>query len=110
MDNTILLRNIDIFCKSKGILKADLLRDLNLNSGIISNWKARGNLPSVDVVIAIAKYFGVSVNFLLTNEDTEIDDDIILVIAKLSQLSKEEREPIVEIINNQVDFWLKKKK
>lgn len=49
----------------RGITKNKLLSDLNLSKNSFNNWSARGTIPSAEIVIKIAKYFKVSVDYLL---------------------------------------------
>lgn len=45
-----------------------LSTDLNLGKNAYNNWKIRKNIPSGDILIKIADYFGVSVDYLLDRE------------------------------------------
>lgn len=106
MDNKTLLKNIDLFCEAKGITKADMLRELNLPSSTISNWKNRNNLPSVETVYLLSNYFHVPMEYLLLDEKKELDDDLCKAIAELSALTPDQRKPIMAIISDQVKYWL----
>ena len=72
----------------------ELSKVTGVGTSTISAWKKGLQKPSVDAIIKIAKYFGVSADYLLTGEDTEtpnnnelsdmLSDDVkeILRIAK----------------------------
>lgn len=108
MRNDFFIKNIETFCTTKKITVTDMLRDLNLPKNSISNWKIRGTIPSADVLYQIAKYFNVPMEYLLNGTDAEIDEDISIALISLQELSKEEREPIISMIINQVEFYKKK--
>ena len=48
---------------------SQLVKDLSLSHGAISQWKKGLQKPSSDAIIKIAKYFGVSTDYLLTGEE-----------------------------------------
>ena len=56
---------------SKGLKKSDLSRAINIPDQTIRNWFGRESYPSADVCYKVAKYLGVSVEYLLTGEDSE---------------------------------------
>lgn len=51
--------------EEKNITKNKLLTDLGLSKNSFVNWLERGNIPNGDVIVMIAKYFDVSVDYLL---------------------------------------------
>lgn len=51
-------------CKEHGITITALARNLDIAKGSPSNWQ-RGASPNSDVVVKIARYFGVSCDYLL---------------------------------------------
>ena len=66
--------------EERGISKNKLLGDIGVGKNSMVNWISRGNIPSAEVVNAIAEYFDVSVDYLLGNtqsphEDMEITDE-----------------------------------
>lgn len=60
--------------EQSGISSNKMLTDLGLSNSAISEWKKGKSKPSVDALIKIADYFGVSVDYLLGrgNTNTEI--------------------------------------
>lgn len=54
---------------NNGIKAAQLAKELNFPSGIISQWKIGRNNPSADALAKIADYFNVSVDYLLGRTD-----------------------------------------
>ena len=101
------VENIEKFCNAKGITKAQMLRDLGLPSSTTANWKHRQNMPSAETIFRIAKYFGVPMEYIMYGEGNPMDDDIVAAAAKLKTLTKEQRQPIIDLIFAQVDYWHK---
>lgn len=63
------LERIAALISSRGITRNKLLHDLGLDKNSFFNWEKRGTIPSGDVVAKIADYFGVSVDYLLGQEE-----------------------------------------
>lgn len=55
--------------KEKKINAAQLSREIGLTNGLITQWKKRLQKPSQTNIIKIAKYFNVSTDYLLNEED-----------------------------------------
>lgn len=55
-------------CAEKGVKPTRVVTDLHLSSGNMTNWK-RGRKPKTDIAIKIADYLGVSVDYLLENDN-----------------------------------------
>lgn len=53
----------------RGITKNKLLTDLKLGRNSFVNWESRGTVPSGDIIIKIADYFQVSIDYLLGKTD-----------------------------------------
>lgn len=49
----------------KGIGQIQLANDLGVSNGIISMWETGQREPTMSSLIIIAKYFGVSIDFLV---------------------------------------------
>lgn len=55
--------------KSKGISQGKLEKELGFSNGSISKWKS--SVPTAERLQKIADYFGTSVQYLMTGEETE---------------------------------------
>ena len=55
-------------CKKKGTTPTAVARELSISSGSVTFWKKEGKLPQTATLRKIADYFGVSVEYLLGNE------------------------------------------
>lgn len=71
-----LYENIMTLCKERDIKGAKMCRDTGISKGLLTDLKA-GRRTGVSAVTAnkIANYFGVSVDYLLTGENTAPADE-----------------------------------
>lgn len=53
----------------KNIKRTALASDIGILNQSISDWKRRNTIPSADIVLKIANYLGVSMEYLITGED-----------------------------------------
>lgn len=58
-------------CREKGVTPTGAARENGLAQSVISMWKTRGSTPQAETVQKLANYFGVSVDYLLGNEQKE---------------------------------------
>ncbi len=66
-------------CKKNGMSANGAAKEIGLPSSSVTNWK-QGRMPQVDSLLKVAKYFSVSVDWLLGNTDekknpTTVSDD-----------------------------------
>ena len=54
-----------------GVTVAEVAKATGINQSTLSNWKKRQNLLSAKNAQAIAEYFGVSVDYLMTGKESE---------------------------------------
>ena len=67
MDSVIQLR-IKALCKLKNILVSDLCKDLHISMSSYRSWKTSS--PSIRVMIDVANYFDVSLDYIAGRIDT----------------------------------------
>lgn len=78
----------DVFeklCNKKGVTPYRVCKETGLTTSTISNWKAGRYTPKQDKMQKIAEYFGVSVDYLMTGEETEEGYYLNSETAKLAQ-------------------------
>lgn len=61
---------VQSLCKARGISISKLERDLGVGNASIANWKD-GTVPRADRLKMVADYFGVSMEYLMTDERKE---------------------------------------
>lgn len=125
-----LVNNIQNLCETHGTTLIGLERVLGFGRGTIRKWD--NSSPSVDKVSAIAKYFNVSIDDLLTTEDKlDIAYNVIENVQRIAEdaldfpnkkfegsifsiLSNYDNETFTEEeqkeISNYIDFVLSKRK
>lgn len=57
--------------KEKGLKAADVTRATGIKSPVFSEWKKGKSRPNTEKMIKIAKFLGVSVEYLTTGEDID---------------------------------------
>jgi repressor LexA len=62
--------------KKNNITKKKLSQDIGIGINQIKYWETHGSHPKADVAKKIADYFGVSVGYLLGEEDKDVSDDL----------------------------------
>jgi transcriptional regulator with XRE-family HTH domain len=96
--------------KSELAYSGMLVKELAAKSGVskysIDNYlNARGQIPSVEVAIKIARTLGVSVEYLVTgkeNQSTQLSDDALTIGRLAEQLDDNNRQFVLDFIK-----WLK---
>jgi transcriptional regulator with XRE-family HTH domain len=56
-------------CKKRGTSVTAMSKKLGLSSGNVTNWK-NGRNPKTEIIIKIANYLGVSVEYLMGNNES----------------------------------------
>lgn len=66
----VLVDKIDILTKELGISRKDFANQLDINPSTIATWRTRNILPPMETIEAIADYFKVSIEWLVTEDST----------------------------------------
>lgn len=74
--------------------QVDLAKKLNVTKQCISNWENNNIQPSIDMLVKIAKYFGVSTDYLLG-----LDSKKVIDVSALSDLQISHIRQIVKDIS-----------
>ena len=61
--------NIRALCEKNGITLKRLERECGIGNGVIAKWDEKIKSPNIYGVAAVAKYFGVTVDYLLQNHE-----------------------------------------
>ena len=103
-----LYKKIDSLCQEKGITGAKLCTDTGISKGLITDLKM-GRRTGVSAVTAqkIASYFGVTVGYLLGEEDKiknspDVEENTsredLEILSIISNLSEEKRKEFVRYL------------
>ena len=53
----------------RNLSQRQMAKALNISQGTYNNWENSNTQPSIEQLIALAKFFGVSVDYLIGNSD-----------------------------------------
>ena len=90
-----LLRN------EKKMSQKKLAAELNISNGLVGLWESGKRIPSLDMLVSIADYFQVSIDYLLQNDrnvspeqfvrNAEADESTTLLLQTFNNLSEANR-------------------
>ena len=88
-----------------GLTQQQLSRDLAIGQATISQWESGTSKPTADALIALSKYYRVSVDFILgttLDEDGEatMNQDVEECIALIDNLTNEQRYLVKELLKH----------
>ena len=99
----------DIFydlCQRKGVSCKKAAEEIGLSNSITTKWKKTGATPGGETLQRIAKYFGVSADFLLGKEKTptvsgerDISNDVDMAFyGEYKELTEDDKETIRDMV------------
>lgn len=101
MDKVIFVQNVKKYCEMKGVKPTVACRESGVGTSFINNIEARGQIPSVEKVLMLANYLGVTTSELLgekkdgsgavSDVEAALDQELI---SRLVQLTPEELEKV----------------
>ena len=87
----------------KGMRKSDLVNNLKIPDSTVRSWWTKDSIPSFDMGYRIAKYLGVSMEYLLTGEvDTKNSEkaQISKLEWKIERLSLAQRKVVESVVDS----------
>lgn len=92
----------------KELSQRKMAKELNISQGTYNNWENSNTQPSIEQLIQLAGFFGVSVDYLIGNTDefgtvlssrplTREEDKIL---ALFNSLSSEQKNAVTVILEN----------
>ncbi|MCI8388985.1 MAG: helix-turn-helix transcriptional regulator [Clostridiales bacterium] len=79
--------------KKKGITQTQLAEEFHISAGTVGNWETGNREPDYETLLKLAKYFEVTVDYLLGNDEikksptvdstTEEDEELIEYLEEL---------------------------
>lgn len=96
------VERIDQKLKEKNLKRAAMLEDIGVDISLMTAWKKRGTIPSGAVCLKIAKYLGVSAEWLISGEETKdyIPAEEKKRLSMLRELTPEQRHTIDVLLND----------
>lgn len=92
-------------CIEKGSKPNPIASELGLSSAVLTKWKKGESYPNGEILIAIAKYFDCSIDYLvgLTDSRKSFEHKISvsdkLMLEKLHSLTQEDQDEIFYMLN-----------
>ncbi len=77
IDNAPIIKRIEVLLAVKEATKADFYKQTSVSSATYAQWNANQYKPSRKKLQAIAEYFGVTVDYILTGEQKEKAPDSV---------------------------------
>ena len=81
---------------SQNLSQKQLANNASIRQTTISEWKKNGNLPNGETAIKLAKYFNVSLDYLLTGEEKNnlLSPDEVELISNYRTLQEHDKSMI----------------
>lgn len=110
LNGTEITERIIYLSKQAHETRESLASLIGKNKQVFTDWKNRNILPSCADVYILAKHFGVPMEYILLGEENTIPNEIAATCALLMNLDEVQRNSMISLIHNQVEFWQKEKK
>lgn len=93
--------NFQRICKEKGETPNGVCREIGLSNAVATHWK-NGTLPKADVLIKIAEYLDVSIDYLLGVQKKSAPDDEIrsALIDKVIHMSDAQAKSFLALLES----------
>lgn len=87
--------------KERKIQQKDLAAEIGISQSVLSDWKSGRLKPSIDIILKIANYLDVSVDYLLGNDsaavnNAQLTDKQKAVLAIAEQLPDEDVKKLID--------------
>lgn len=94
---------IEDLCRKKGMSFRKVEQSLGFSNGILRSWEKK--MPSADKLAAVAEYFGVSMEYLLTGKETapaheepELSEDEVILLSAYRALPETEKRSVLLLL------------
>ena len=98
-----MVERIEALCKEKGVSFRKVELSLGFSNGILRSWEKK--TPSADKLAAVADYFGVSMEYLLTgkekapaHEEPELSEDEVMLLSAYRALPPDEKRTVLMLL------------
>lgn len=87
----------------KGMLQQDLAKELNVSKSTIAMWETSKRMPDTEMLRRIARFFNVSIDFLLDNEKSssnnveELPEELVILNRNAKNTTPENRKKLLEM-------------
>ena len=102
-----------------GISQYKVSKDTGISQSTFSSWKTRGTKISMDKAEILAKYFDVSIDYLMNGKESDSENsleakdneerELLLLCRKVGDISEEDRNQLIDLFKNNIDIYMKAK-
>lgn len=112
IENAPIIKRLEVLIAEKETTKADFYKGTGVSSATYAQWNANQYRPSQKKLQAMADYFGVTVDYLLTGEQKEkapgpeaesYNNEEREAVNLFRQLPEEERRAYLELLRARVN-------
>ncbi len=90
--------NLKNLRKSKGLTQVQFAQIFQISSGTIAMWETGKRMPDTETLKRIAKYFDVSLDYLLDAPADETPEEIIILNRNAKKLSQEQQKTLIDVV------------
>ena len=95
---------IDFLLKGKNLKRKALADSIGISIQPFTSWANRGSIPGSDIAYKISKYFGVSMEWLLTGHEPDgLTDEDRRLLEAYHLLDGRDREDVLGIIEGKLE-------
>jgi transcriptional regulator with XRE-family HTH domain len=96
--------------KQHNLSQSQLAEKINVSRTIIGNYERNTNMPSIEVIVKMAKTFNVTVDYMIgEGEFSTYDKEIIKRIEDIDQLDEETKKHLLFLVDNVIQNYKTKK-
>ena len=97
--------------ESRHVSALTVAKEIGVPKSIVYEWKSGQREPTAQNCRRLSEYFGVSVAWLIGQEDEpdESERDLILLLREAKKISPEEHDELVEGFRRNLDLYLRAK-
>ena len=101
-----ILKRLDFMIENDKRSQNELAAYLGKHRQIFYDWKNKpGRKPSLEDLLKISKFFGVPLEYVISGEETPIDDATAAFLVQTKDLTEEQKKVIYASIKAQVDMF-----
>ena len=90
--------NLKNLRKAKGLTQVQFAQIFQISSGTIAMWETGKRMPDTETLKRIAKYFDVSLDYLLDAPADETPEEIIILNRNAKKLSQEQQKTLIDVV------------
>lgn len=96
--------------KQHNYSQSELADKINVSRTIIGNYERNANMPSIEVIVKMAKVFNVTVDYMIgEGEFSTYDKEIIKRIEDIDQLDEDTKKHLFFLVDNVIQNYKTKK-